>query len=108
MKVLKDLDTCLHIGITRSTKTESKARAILNIMKSNGNDNVHSKSYNTINEMLQDQMKNVKSHNPEDTTGMEHLMNKYIGKIKQLPKDWERERIETFEMSMENEGQTEN
>ena len=94
MKVLKECSTQFYIGITKSKKTEAKAKAIVQIMKETKNNAVHSKSYNDENEMLRDQMENW---NVENVTGMAYLIDEYLGKIKQMAGEWEQEQIAQIE-----------
>ena len=99
MKVLKECSTQFYIGITKSKKTEAKAKAIVQIMKETKNNAVHSKSYNDENEMLRDQMENW---NEENVTGMAYLFDEYLGKIKQMSGEWEQEQIAQIEKLMKH------
>ena len=101
-KDVKSWDTCFYIGITRNKKTESKVRAILEIMERSKTMTVHSKSYSKTEDMIDDQMKILKNNNVENVTVMGYFMNVRRWKAKQLLDGMELEKFENFEKLFEN------
>ena len=101
-KDIKSWDTCFYIGITRNKKTESKVRAIVEIMERSKTMTVHSKEYNENEDLIEDQMKIVKNNDDDNVTVMGYFMNVCRWKIKQLLDEMEMQEFERFEKLFDN------
>ena len=104
MKILKTEKTHFYIGVNKSKKIERRTIKIVN-MKENET-TVYSKLYNTMDEMLQENLMNLKEYDDENVTAINYLMNE-ISTIKYSLHTWEREVFETLEKVSSNKNDPE-
>ena len=74
IKILKTEQTHFYIGVNKSNRIEPRTRKIVEIMKENGT-MVYSKLYNTMAELLQEQLMDLKEYDENNVTAISYLMN---------------------------------